>query len=66
MTVYSINKGIGWASSGVEYAQAYRGQVFRKLLSVDKKSGRKHNLDKQQTANSKQQTANIKEQNASV
>lgn len=31
MTVYSINKGIGWASSGVEYAQAYRGQVFRKL-----------------------------------
>lgn len=31
MTVYSINKGIGWASSGVEYAQAYRSQVFRKL-----------------------------------
>ncbi|MCD5439822.1 accessory Sec system glycosyltransferase GtfA [Lactobacillus delbrueckii] len=31
MTVYSINKGIGWASSGVEYAQAYRCQVFRKL-----------------------------------
>ena len=31
MTVYSINKGIGWASSGVEYAQAYRRQVFRKL-----------------------------------
>lgn len=31
MTIYSINKGIGWASSGVEYAQAYRGQVFRKL-----------------------------------
>ncbi|GHV96873.1 accessory Sec system glycosyltransferase GtfA [Lactobacillus nasalidis] len=31
MTVYSINKGIGWASSGVEYAQAYRGEVFRKL-----------------------------------
>lgn len=31
MTVYSINKGIGWASSGVEYAQGYRGQVFREL-----------------------------------
>lgn len=31
MTVYSINLGIGWASSGVEYAQAYRAQVFRKL-----------------------------------
>lgn len=31
MTVYSINKGIGWSSSGVEYAQAYRSQVFRKL-----------------------------------
>ena len=31
MTVYSINLGIGWASSGVEYAQAYRSQVFKKL-----------------------------------
>ena len=31
MTVYSINKGVGWSSSGVEYAQAYRSQVFRKL-----------------------------------
>ncbi|WP_295729309.1 accessory Sec system glycosyltransferase GtfA [uncultured Limosilactobacillus sp.] len=29
MTVYSVNLGIGWASSGVEYAQAYRGKVFR-------------------------------------
>ncbi|WP_423229634.1 hypothetical protein, partial [Staphylococcus hominis] len=24
MTIYNINFGIGWASSGVEYAQAYR------------------------------------------
>ncbi|MEW4354189.1 accessory Sec system glycosyltransferase GtfA [Streptococcus pneumoniae] len=31
MTVYNINLGIGWASSGVEYAQAYRGKVLRKL-----------------------------------
>lgn len=29
MTVYSVNLGIGWASSGVEYAQAYRSKVFR-------------------------------------
>ncbi|MCK6240587.1 accessory Sec system glycosyltransferase GtfA [Lactiplantibacillus plantarum] len=31
MTIYSINKGIGWSSSGVEYAQLYRAKVFRKL-----------------------------------
>lgn len=31
MTVYSINLGIGWASSGVEYAQAYRAKVFARL-----------------------------------
>lgn len=31
MTIYNINLGIGWASSGVEYAQAYRANVFRKL-----------------------------------
>lgn len=31
MTVYNINLGIGWASSGVEYAQAYRAQVLRQL-----------------------------------
>lgn len=31
MTVYNINLGIGWASSGVEYAQAYRAKVFREL-----------------------------------
>ena len=30
MTVYNINRGIGWASSGVEYAQAYRAGIFRK------------------------------------
>ena len=29
MTVYNINLGIGWASSGVEYAQAYRAHAFR-------------------------------------
>ncbi|KXT76153.1 accessory Sec system glycosyltransferase GtfA [Streptococcus sp. DD12] len=29
MTVYNINLGIGWASSGVEYAQAYRATAFR-------------------------------------
>ena len=28
MTVYNINLGIGWASSGVEYAQAYRSTIF--------------------------------------
>lgn len=31
MTIYNINLGIGWASSGVEYAQAYRAQIFRRL-----------------------------------
>nr|AIA90763.1 DUF1975 [uncultured Streptococcus sp.] len=31
MTVYSFNLGIGWASSGVEYAQAYRAKVLREL-----------------------------------
>ena len=29
--VYSFNLGIGWASSGVEYAQAYRARAFRAL-----------------------------------
>ncbi|MDC2840319.1 accessory Sec system glycosyltransferase GtfA [Limosilactobacillus mucosae] len=28
MTVYNVNLGIGWASSGVEYAQAYRAKIF--------------------------------------
>lgn len=36
MTVYNVNLGIGWASSGVEYAQAYRSQLFQKL-GVDAK-----------------------------
>lgn len=36
MTVYNINLGIGWASSGVEYAQAYRSTVF-KNLGIDAK-----------------------------
>lgn len=31
MTVYSVNLGIGWASSGVEYAQAYRAKMFKSL-----------------------------------
>lgn len=29
--IYNFNLGIGWASSGVEYAQAYRANVMRKL-----------------------------------
>lgn len=28
--VYNFNLGIGWASSGVEYAQSYRGIALRK------------------------------------
>ncbi|MFU2205352.1 accessory Sec system glycosyltransferase GtfA [Streptococcus pluranimalium] len=36
MTVYNINLGIGWASSGVEYAQAYRSTIF-KNLGIDAK-----------------------------
>ena len=31
MTVYNVNLGIGWASSGVEYAQIYREQVLKKV-----------------------------------
>lgn len=31
MNVYSINKGIGYASSGVEYAQKYRKELFDTL-----------------------------------
>ncbi|MGX7052147.1 accessory Sec system glycosyltransferase GtfA [Leuconostoc palmae] len=31
MTVYNFNLALGWASSGVEYAQAYRENVFRQL-----------------------------------
>lgn len=31
MTVYNINLGIGWASSGVEYAQAYRAKIFSQI-----------------------------------
>ncbi|MFC6809454.1 glycosyl transferase family 1 [Lactococcus lactis subsp. hordniae] len=31
MNVYSINKGIGYASSGVEYAQKYRKELFENL-----------------------------------
>lgn len=31
MIVYNINRGIGWASSGVEYAQAYRANLLRQV-----------------------------------
>ncbi|KRM95061.1 glycosyl transferase [Liquorilactobacillus aquaticus DSM 21051] len=31
MTVYNFNLGIGWASSGVEYAQAYRARLLRNI-----------------------------------
>ncbi|GGG98745.1 hypothetical protein GCM10007342_23250 [Staphylococcus pragensis] len=31
MTIYNLNFGIGWASSGVEYAQLYRRNIFEKL-----------------------------------
>ena len=31
VTVYNMNRGIGWASSGVEYAQAYRANLLRQL-----------------------------------
>ena len=34
--VYNFNLGIGWASSGVEYAQAYRAQMLRNI-GVDAK-----------------------------
>jgi accessory Sec system glycosylation protein GtfA len=29
--IYNFNLGIGWASSGVEYAQAYRAKMFRAM-----------------------------------
>ena len=31
MKIYSVNKGIGYASSGVEYAQKYRNELFNDL-----------------------------------
>ncbi|AEA01103.1 MULTISPECIES: accessory Sec system glycosyltransferase GtfA [Aerococcus] len=31
MTIYNINLGIGWASSGVEYSQIYRSRIFDQL-----------------------------------
>ncbi|MEE0685385.1 MAG: accessory Sec system glycosyltransferase GtfA [Lachnospiraceae bacterium] len=34
--VYNFNLGIGWASSGVEYAQLYRAKMFRNI-GVDAK-----------------------------
>ena len=36
MTIYNVNLGIGFASSGVEYAQAYRYQIL-KDLGLDQK-----------------------------
>lgn len=36
MTIYNFNKGIGWASSGVEYAQAYRSNIFNKNGQIAK------------------------------
>ena len=29
--IYNFNQGIGWASSGVEYAQAYRAKLFERI-----------------------------------
>lgn len=29
--IYNFNLGIGWASSGVEYAQAYRAKLLRRI-----------------------------------
>ncbi len=29
--IYNFNLGIGWASSGVEYAQVYRAKILRKI-----------------------------------
>ena len=29
--IYNFNLGIGWASSGVEYAQAYRAKILRNI-----------------------------------
>lgn len=29
--IYNFNLGIGWASSGVEYAQAYRARILRQI-----------------------------------
>lgn len=36
MTIYNINRGIGWASSGVEYAQAYRASILRNIQQDSK------------------------------
>ena len=29
--IYNFNLAIGWASSGVEYAQSYRANIFRRI-----------------------------------
>jgi poly(glycerol-phosphate) alpha-glucosyltransferase len=33
--VFSFNRGIGYASSGVEYAQKYRAEIFEEIEEVD-------------------------------
>lgn len=35
MRIYSVNKGIGYASSGVEYAQKYRKELFETIKVED-------------------------------
>ena len=34
--IYNFNLGIGWASSGVEYAQVYRARMFRNIKAEAK------------------------------
>ena len=34
--IYNFNLGIGWASSGVEYAQVYRAKIFRSIAQPAK------------------------------
>ena len=31
MRIFNLNRGIGWASSGVEYAQIYRARLLRMI-----------------------------------
>ena len=46
--VYNFNLGIGWASSGVEYAQSYRANLLRRahiparFVFTDNVSNRKY------------------------
>ena len=36
MRIFNLNRGIGWASSGVEYAQIYRARLLR-MIHADAK-----------------------------